>query len=212
MGKGYLITIEGVEGVGKSTNLAFLENLLRDRGISFITTREPGGTPLGEEIRQLLLDKNQTQMTSMTELLLMFAARVQHIETLIQPALASGKWVICDRFTDSSYAYQGGGRGIPYEEIQRLEKLVLKGFAPDLTLLLDLPARIGLARAGERSDPDRFEREDDEFFNQVRQAFLQRAEAEQQRFRIIDASQPLEAVQAQIATCLDAWFQHRELS
>ncbi len=208
MTKGCFITIEGVEGVGKSTNVAVVESVLSEQAIEFISTREPGGTVLGEKIRDLLLDKNETSMTDMTETLLMFAARAQHVSQIIKPALNRGNWVVCDRFTDSTYAYQGGGRGMGVELVSDLEHAILGDFEPDLTILLDIPAEVGLSRAGKRGDLDRFENEDIEFFNRVREGFLDRARR-LERFRIIDANRPLEEVQnnveAEIKKVINEW-------
>lgn len=200
---GRFITLEGSEGAGKSSNLAYIQQRLEQAGIDLVVTREPGGTPLGEAIRKLLLDHRNTDMLDDTELLLMFAARSQHLKELIIPSLEEGKWVLCDRFTDASYAYQGGGRGIPTDRIASLEQWVQGELRPDLTLLLDIPVEAGLARAGARSEPDRFEREQEEFFQRVRQAYLDRAQADAGRYKIIDASQPLEQVQQQIDTVLE---------
>lgn len=194
---GRFITIEGVEGVGKSTSIEVVEAILDRCRIPHTSTREPGGTPLAEKIRSLMLDKNETDMDPLAELLLMFAARVQHVETFIKPRLAAGEWVVCDRFTDSTYAYQGGGRGLDATTIGELERLALEGFKPHYTLLLDLPVEIGRARADDRGERDRFEREDDHFFERVRTVFLDRARHEE-RFRIIDASQDLAGVREQI--------------
>lgn len=204
--RGRFITIEGGEGGGKTTNIAHLCQRLHAAGIDYIETREPGGTPLSESIRDLLLDHKQQQMTEDTELLLMFAARSQHISQVIKPALEQGQWVICDRFTDASYAYQGGGRGIDVTRIAALESWVQGDFRPDLTLLLDLPVEMGLKRAGERSEPDRFEREKLDFFERVRACYLQMAEAHPQRYRIINAAEPLEAVKAQLDRVLDDYL------
>ena len=201
---GRFITLEGSEGSGKSTNLAYIRQYLQGAGIDLQLTREPGGTELGEKIRALLLDRNHTGMLEDTELLLMFAARAQHIGEIIRPALAAGRWVLCDRFTDASYAYQGGGRGMGEERVRILEQWVQGTFRPDLTILLDVPVEQGLARARERGEADRFEREEVAFFERVRRTYLQRAEAAPERYRIVDASQPLEAVQAQIKTALEA--------
>lgn len=200
---GKFITVEGTEGVGKSSNLAFIERYLRDAGKEVIRTREPGGTGLGERIRALLLDARRTDMCDDTELLLMFAARAQHLHEVIRPALAAGKWIVCDRFTDATYAYQGGGRGIPAERIAVLEDWVQGELRPDHTILLDMPVEAGLDRAGARSQPDRFEREQQAFFERVRNAYLKRARQEPGRFQIIDAAPALEQVQAQIAEALD---------
>lgn len=198
MKRGMFVTIEGVEGVGKSSNMAFAVNALADRGVDVIQTREPGGTPLAERIRELLLDADDISMAPTTELLLMFAARAQHVEELIKPGLARGAWVICDRFTDSTYAYQGGGRGIDVAEIGKLETLALGDFRPDLTIVLDLPVEVGLERARQRGEQDRFEREDISFFEKVRQTFLDRATTHS-RYRVIDAAGRLEDVQEKVA-------------
>ncbi|MDF2180496.1 dTMP kinase [Neptuniibacter sp. CAU 1671] len=195
---GRFITVEGTEGVGKSTNIDFLAESLRIRGKEVILTREPGGTPLAEELRNILLQPREERISIETELLLMFAARAQHLENVIKPALERGAWVISDRFTDATFAYQGGGRGIPFHSISVLENLVQGPLRPDLTLLLDLPVEIGLRRASQRSAPDRFEQEKVAFFERVRQAYLQRAQQDPQRVKIIDASQPLTDVQQQI--------------
>ncbi|MFT5208693.1 MAG: dTMP kinase [Flavobacterium sp.] len=206
MKKGCFITVEGVEGVGKSTNISVIEAQLAREGIAYLSTREPGGTPLSEKIRNILLDKNETNMSDMAELLLVFAARSQHVEELIKPALNAGQWVICDRFTDSSFAYQGYGRETNVDVITQVEKLALGEFTPDLTFLLDLPVEIGLERAGKRGELDRFETEDVNFFNRVRNGFLQRAKAA--RFQIIDASKPLSDVEMEISTALEIWIKN----
>jgi dTMP kinase len=206
MSKGLFITLEGGEGAGKSTQMAFVQHLLQQTlgaaGKTLHVTREPGGTELGEQIRNLLLDHRQTAMDSDTELLLMFAARAQHLAQLIRPALSAGEWVLCDRFTDATYAYQGGGRGIDMTRIAALEDWVQGRLRPDLTLLLDLPVDVGMARAGQRGELDRFEREQQAFFEQVRQTYRDRAVAEPERFRIIDASQDIVHVQQQIEAVL----------
>jgi dTMP kinase len=199
---GKFITIEGIEGVGKSTNMDFIHRQLRAAGRDVVVTREPGGTPLAEAIRALLLDPAYTGMDSICELQLMFAARAEHLAKVIKPALVAGRWVLCDRFTDATYAYQGGGRGVDVAVIARLEDLVQGGFRPDLTLLLDVPAELGLSRASRRGALDRFEQERIEFFERVRQAYLGMARKHPGRYRIIDASQPLEAVQQLIGECL----------
>lgn len=204
---GKFITIEGAEGVGKTTNIDFIKQLLTQANIDFIATREPGGTPLAENIRELLLDAKQTSMSDDTELLLMFAARSQHLHELIKPALANNQWVLCDRFTDATYAYQGGGRGIDITRISKLEDWVQGALRPDLTLLLDVPVELGLERAANRSEPDRFEQEKIEFFHRVRDTYLQRAHAEPARYRIIDASLELTAVQTQIETVIQEALQ-----
>ena len=196
MTSGRFITIEGVEGVGKSTNLSLIESLVSARGFEVLVTREPGGTKTGERIRKILLDKEEQAMTAMTELLLMFAARKQHVEEVIKPALSRGVWVISDRFTDSSYAYQGGGRQLGSKKVAKLEELVLNGFKPDLTLLLDLDVTAGLARATSDSSPDRFESEEKEFFERVRAEFL--ARSKYHHYRVINSAQSIEAVQADL--------------
>lgn len=201
--KGKFITLEGGEGAGKSTQMAYVEQFLRQAGKKVHITREPGGTDLGEAIRGLLLDHRQTAMGNDTELLLMFAARAQHIAELIQPALNNGEWVLCDRFTDATYAYQGGGRGIDMDRIATLEDWVQGSLRPDLTLLLDLPVDIGLSRAGERGELDRFEREKHDFFERVRQAYLDLASQHPDRYRIIDASLDIHQVNAQIDGALE---------
>lgn len=203
MSRGKFITIEGVEGVGKTTSIAFIEDYFKQAGCDIILTREPGGTPLAEDIRELLLDARQTSMTDDTELLLMFAARAQHLQEKILPALQAGRWVICDRFTDATYAYQGGGRGIDMARIARLEEWVQGELRPDLTLILDLPVAEGLQRAGQRSSPDRFEQEKQEFFERVRAVYLQRAAEAPQRYRVIDASGSIDTVQSRIKAVLD---------
>jgi len=206
MNKGLFITLEGGEGAGKSTQMAFVQQRLEDHlhavGKRLHVTREPGGTELGEQIRGLLLDHRQTDMDSDTELLLMFAARAQHLAQLIRPTLTDGDWVLCDRFTDATYAYQGGGRGIDMARIAALEDWVQGDLRPDLTLLLDLPIEVGMARAGERGELDRFEREQQAFFERVRQTYRDRAVAEPERYRVIDAAQSIEQVQAQIDAAL----------
>ena len=197
--KGKFITVEGIEGVGKTTNIAFINKLISTAGKEVVLTREPGGTPLGEAIRGLLLDPQYTGMNADCELQLMFAARAEHLAEVVWPAMEAGQWVLCDRFTDATYAYQGGGRGIDVERIARLEQWVQGDFRPDLTLLLDVPVEIGLERAGNRGALDRFEQEEVAFFERVRQAYLEMARTHDGRYRVIDASQPLEAVQRQLA-------------
>jgi dTMP kinase len=201
--RGRFITLEGGEGAGKSTNLDYIRRRLEAEGVQLQVTREPGGTPLGEEVRAVLLNPAHAAMSSDAELLLMFAARAQHLHQVILPAIGTGSWVLCDRFTDATYAYQGGGRGIDAGRIRLLEDWVQQGFQPDITLLFDLPVTLGLQRAGKRGALDRFEQEQQAFFEQVRQAYLQRARAAPQRFRIIDASQELVAVQQQLDHVID---------
>ncbi|HEC16038.1 MAG TPA: dTMP kinase [Sedimenticola sp.] len=199
---GKFITVEGIEGAGKSTNLELIRGLLEDAGREVLFTREPGGTPLGEAIRELLLDHRHDGMAPETELLLMFGARAEHLARKIRPALEGGTWVLCDRFTDATYAYQGGGRGIDAGRIRVLEEWVQGGLRPDLTLVLDLPVQTGLERAGNRSAPDRFETEAARFFERVRRAYLDIAAAEPGRVKLIDASLPLPQVQARIKTAV----------
>ncbi|SDG28793.1 dTMP kinase [Phytopseudomonas seleniipraecipitans] len=192
---GLFITLEGPEGAGKSTNREYLAALLREQGIDVLLTREPGGTPLAERVRELLLAPSGEAMASDTELLLVFAARAQHLAQVIVPALSRGAVVLCDRFTDATYAYQGGGRGLDVQRIAQLETFVQGALRPDLTLVFDLPVEVGLARAAARGRLDRFEQEGREFFEAVRTTYLQRARAEPARYRILDAAQTLEAVQ-----------------
>jgi dTMP kinase len=199
---GLFITLEGPEGAGKTTNREYLAQSLRSHGIDVVLTREPGGTPLAERIRELLLAPSDEAMAVDTELLLMFAARAQHLAEVIRPALARGAVVLCDRFTDATYAYQGGGRGLPYERIAILEQFVQGPLRPDLTLVFDLPVEIGLARAAARGRLDRFEQEGRPFFEAVRNAYLQRAEAEPARYRLVDAGQPLGQVQQSLDALL----------
>ncbi|HKJ18150.1 MAG TPA: dTMP kinase [Xanthomonadales bacterium] len=209
-GQGHFITLEGSEGAGKSTMMTRTREWLEQAGHSVVTTREPGGTPLAEEIRGLVLDASSEDGADspgkLTELLLVFASRAQHLERLIRPELSKGKTILCDRFTDSSWAYQGGGRGMPDEWIADLENLVHGDLQPDLTLLLDLDVETGLGRASQRSDPDWFEREKVDFFDRVRSVYLKRAAGAPQRFVIIDASLDEEAVWSQIESCLNERF------
>jgi dTMP kinase len=206
LAEGRLITLEGIEGAGKSSHMQFIAEKLQQAGKEILLTREPGGTELGEGIRELLLKNNEEAMSEETELLLMFAARAQHVQQLILPAMAEGKMVICDRFTDSSYAYQGGGRGISTEKISQLEAWLfsgaLSGFKPDLTLLLDLSVETGLSRARARGEADRFEIETANFFQNARDTFLRIAQDEPDRVKVIDAEQQLEAVQSSILKVL----------
>jgi dTMP kinase len=196
------ITFEGGEGVGKSTNIAFLEEYLTSRGVELVVTREPGGTRIGEEIRRLLLQVRDDAVTPMAELLLIFAARAQHIAEIIEPALGSGKWVLCDRFTDATYAYQCGGRGLDARKVRMLETLVQGELRPDCTILLDAPVATGMARADGRGELDRFEQEHELFFERVRATYRRLAREGSGRYRVIDAGLPLEEVQKQLlATC-----------
>ena len=193
---GLFITLEGPEGAGKSTNREYLAGHLRAAGIDVVLTREPGGTPLAERIRELLLAPSDEPMNADTELLLVFAARAQHLAQVIRPALARGAVVLCDRFTDATYAYQGGGRGLSRERIATLEAFVQGELRPDLTLVFDLPVEVGLARASARGRLDRFEQEGRVFFDAVRSAYLERAQAKPARYRLINAALPLVDVQA----------------
>lgn len=205
---GRFITLEGGEGAGKSTNLEWLAERLREAGRAVTVSREPGGTELAERIRAVLLQPGPEAMADTTELLLVFAARAQHLAARIRPALARGDWVLCDRFIDATWAYQGAGRGLDGRHIATLEALVLQGLEPDRTLLFDVPPEVGLARAGKRSAPDRIEREQLDFFVRVRQCYLERAAAEPERFRVLDAGASLDAVRGQLQTCLEemlAW-------
>ena len=208
--RGKFITIEGTEGVGKTTNIEFIKQWLSNKSIPFVNTREPGGTPLAEEIRQLLLANRDEAVCSTAELLMMFAGRAQHIEQLIEPQLASGHWVLCDRFTDATYAYQGAGRQMDNQLISTLETMVQGEMRPDLTLILDISVEQGLERAGQRSEPDRFELEQTDFFNRVRQAYLAMANDQPQRYKIIDASLPLAEVQQQISDVLEQFMQQQK--
>ncbi|WPO98751.1 dTMP kinase [Pseudomonas sp. HR96] len=199
---GLFITLEGPEGAGKTTNREYLAEHLRRAGLDVVLTREPGGTPLAERIRELLLTPSDEPMHADTELLLVFAARAQHLAQVIRPALARGAVVLCDRFTDATYAYQGGGRGLSLPRIGALEDFVQGTLRPDLTLVFDLPVEIGLARATARGRLDRFEQEGRAFFDAVRNTYLQRAAAEPQRYRLVDAAQSLEQVQRSLDALL----------
>ena len=201
--RGLFITLEGGEGAGKTTSVSYLQEKLQQHGMVVLLTREPGGTELGEKIREILLNPNHSEIHSDTELLLMFAARAQHLQEVIYPALERGEWVLCDRFTDATYAYQGGGRGIDAARIQQLEAWVQQGFQPDRSILFDLPVKEGLQRAASRGSLDRFEQEKIQFFEEVRAAYLARAEKHSQRFRIIDASVDIQRVQVQLDSVVE---------
>ncbi|GAA5442675.1 thymidylate kinase [Microbulbifer sp. NBRC 101763] len=203
MSRGKFITLEGGEGVGKSTNLKFITQWLTDRNIPFIQTREPGGTPLAEQLRELLLAKREEPVNPTAELLMVFAARAQHLAQVILPALERGEWVICDRFTDATYAYQGGGRQLDRPLIEQLENTVQGTLRPDKVLLLDLDPEIGLQRAANTGAADRFESEHLGFFQRVRHAYRKRAEASPSRYAIIDAGQPLQQVQRDLGQELE---------
>ncbi len=205
MKRGLFITMEGIEGVGKTTNLESVYHYINSHDIDVVITREPGGTELGEKIRGLLLDHRNQNIANDTELLLMFAARSQHIAEVIEPALAQGKWVLCDRFTDATYAYQGGGRGIDSQRIAQLEQWVQGALRPDITLLLDAPVAVGLARAAKRKgEADRFEREKQTFFERIRSAYLALAAQHPNRYRVIDAAQTLDQVKMALETIMAA--------
>lgn len=198
MSRGRFVTVEGGEGVGKSTNLDFLRRLIEAHGFEAVTTREPGGTPAAERIRALLLEHGDERLPGIAELLLFFAARSLHVENVIRPALARGAWVVCDRFTDTTRAYQGSGRGLDRELIERLAEHVHPGLEPDLTLLLDAPAEVGHRRARRRGEADRMENEEATFHARVRQGYLALAAREPARIRLIDATRPVADVQAEI--------------
>jgi dTMP kinase len=200
---GLFITLEGIEGVGKSTQMQFISSEIEDKGFRTLLTREPGGTKLGEAVRNILLNSADLSILPDTELLLMFAARSQHIEEVIKPALKLGTIVICDRFTDASYAYQGGGRGISQDSIKILEQWVQKELTPDVTFLFDADVKTGLTRVASRGDSDRFESEEVSFFNRVRQNYLDRAKADPDRIKLIDSEQDIAGVQNQILTILN---------
>lgn len=197
--RGQFITFEGTEGVGKSTQLETAAQTLRTLGVEFIVTREPGGTPMAEAIRELLLAPRDEPVNEMTELLLMFAARAQHLHTRILPELAAGRWVLCDRFTDATFAYQGGGRGVPAERIALLENLVQGEVRPDRVILLDAPVETGMTRARHRGELDRFEREAVDFFQRIRDAYLERAAADPERYQVVDAGRSLDEVTGDVA-------------
>ena len=199
------ITLDGIDGVGKSTNLAVMKAWFEKHKLPVLFTREPGGTPAGEALREILLNP-ATQVSLRTETLLMFAARQQHLETVILPALKNGTHVVSDRFTDATFAYQGGGRGVPLQDIATLEHWVQGDFRPDLTLLLDVPLEVSMARINQTREKDRFEQEEAEFFNRVREVYLQRANEQPERYAVIDSSQSLDAVKNQIETALDSHF------
>lgn len=208
---GKFITLEGIEGVGKSTHLGYIKQWFSSRGIPAITTREPGGGLIAERIRTIFLEKFPEEMVPDTELLLLFAGRAQHLATVIIPALRRGEWVICDRFTDASYAYQGGGRNIPIERISALEKWVHGDLQPDLTLLFDAPVEIALSRIQNRSEFDRIEAENEAFFNRVRNTYLARAK-QYSRYRVIDAGSNIETVQSHLSDVLNEFLEKTKTS
>lgn len=208
--RGRFIVVDGIEGAGKTTQLETLRARLEAAGLGVVCTREPGGTPLGEELRELLLRPRAGGIAGDTELLLMFAARAEHIAQVIEPALARGDWVLCDRFTDASYAYQGGGRGLGFDRVVQLEEFVQRALRPDLVLLYDLPPETGLARAGRRGAVDRFEQEEYEFHARVRLAYINRAAAAPARYRVLDAAAPLAEVGAATLAAIEAFLaEHR---
>ena len=199
MSRGRFITVEGIEGVGKSTNIDFLSSIIEAKGFSVLRTREPGGTPMAERIRQMLLEHGEEPLPDIAELLLFFASRSLHINNKIRPALAAGQWVVCDRFTDASRAYQGHGRGLDLERINLLAEWVHEDLQPDLTLILDAPAEVAMERTEKRGEADRLDSEEAGFYQRVRDGYLGLAAAEPDRFAVVDASQKLEQVQAAIA-------------
>lgn len=203
---GRFITIEGGEGAGKSTAQAYLAERLAERGIAVLQTREPGGTPLAESIRQTLLSTDGEHPVEMAELLLVFAARAQHLAKVIEPALAAGQWVICDRFTDATYAYQGAARGLSADLIAQLETLVQGERRPDTVVVMDLSPEVGMTRAKQRGELDRFEREKPAFYSQVRNAYLARAQADPDRYQVIDAEQSLESVRQALSKLVEGWL------
>jgi dTMP kinase len=203
--RGRLITLEGGEGAGKSTQLRVMQEWLQQQGIQSVVTREPGGTPVGEALRAIILNKDHVGIVPDTELLIMFAARAQHIQAVVEPALAAGQWVLCDRFTDATYAYQGGGRGISRDRIAALETWVQGELRPDHVFILDVPVDIGLARAGARGELDRFEREAHAFLERVRAEYLHRAATWPDRYSIVDGSQGVTQVSASLLSRLKDW-------
>lgn len=198
MTRGKFITVEGTEGVGKTTNISLIKSEIENAGMELVMTREPGGTPLAEELRELLLAPREENVDAMAELLMVFAARAQHIAEVIEPALARGAWVLSDRFTDATFAYQGFGRGLPLETIVELETMVQKQLQPDHTILLDIDVELGLQRARERADFDRFEREEISFFERVREGYKERVAQNPERFILVDAGQSLNEVQKEL--------------
>ncbi len=206
--RGKFITVEGIEGVGKSTNIDFLSSIIEAKGFSVLRTREPGGTPMAERIRQMLLAHDEEPLPDIAELLLFFAARALHVNNTIQPALAAGTWVVCDRFTDASRAYQGHGRGLGLERINLMADWVHKDLQPDLTLLLDASPEIAMDRAEKRGEADRLDSEEADFYQRVRDGYLSLAAAEPERIAVLDASQDLSSVQAAIAVEINRLLDH----
>jgi len=209
MERGKFITVEGIEGTGKSTNIDFLTSLIEKNGVEVLRTREPGGTPMAETIRQLLLDHDQETLPEIAELLLFFASRSLHLRNAIVPALEAGKWVVCDRFTDASRAYQGSGRGLDMDRIEQLAEWVQEGMEPDLTILLDAPAEIGMQRAADRGAGDRMDSQELSFYRRVREGYLGLAEQHPARFAVVDASRSLAQVQASIKAEVDRFFSNK---
>jgi len=204
MMNGKFISIEGIEGAGKSTQLTFIENYLKQQGITVVVTREPGGTALGEQVRELLLSPRKEGMAADTELLLMFAARAEHVEQVIKPAIQRGDWVISDRFVDATFAYQGGGRGISTQRIKQISDWTLRDLQTDVTFLFDLPVELGQQRViSRKGDIDRFEQEKAAFFQKIRDCYLQRSQQEPNRIRVIDASKSINEIEIQLSTILD---------
>ena len=204
--QGRFVTVEGTEGVGKSTNIAVIKEWLNERSIPFVATREPGGTPLAESLRELLLANRDESVDATAELLMVFAARAQHLNTLIKPHLDAGTWVLSDRFTDATYAYQGCGRGLDLALISQLEVLVQKTLRPDITVYLDVDVKVGLARAAARGELDRFEKEDVDFFERVREGYLTRISQDPERYLVVNAGQELPAVKRDLLAALDCAF------
>jgi dTMP kinase len=202
--RGRFITVEGIEGVGKSTNIAVIVERIEAAGHTVLTTREPGGTPFAEDIREILMNRADEPVPAIAELLLMYAARSFNVRNVIVPALEAGTWVVCDRFTDSSRAYQGGGRGIPMATIDSMADWVHGDTWPDLTILLDAPVDIGMARAGSRSEPDRIEQERHDFFERVRDCYLDIAAAEPERFAVVDTTRNLDTVKGEVVALVEA--------
>jgi dTMP kinase len=210
MMRGKFITVEGIEGTGKSTNIDFLTNLIEAQGFEVMRTREPGGTPLAERIRQLLLENDQEPVPEIAELLLFFASRSLHLQNAIIPALERGQWVVCDRFTDASRAYQGSGRGLDMGKIEHLAEWVQGGIEPDLTILLDAPAELGMQRAAARGNADRMDSQALSFYKRVRSGYLALARNHPERFVVIDASETLDQVRDSIAVELGRLFSNKE--
>ena len=206
MARGKFITVEGIEGTGKSSNIDFLTSLIEDNGYEVLRTREPGGTPMAEKIRHLLLDHDQEPLPEIAELLLFFAARSLHLRNAIVPALEQGKWVVCDRFTDASRAYQGSGRGLDMDRIEQLADWIQDGLEPDLTILLDAPAEIGMQRAANRGEGDRMDSQELTFYRRVREGYLALAGNHPARFAVVDASRTLDEVQVSIGQEIDRFF------